>query len=89
MPAAVLDCGTKMCGNTKGAKQQACLCKNCAAQNKAAEKTSCACGLKIVQSKAACQIYERLNKACSGASHTTVGVFAIFTALLVGLFGTH
>merc|ERR1711959_725744 len=77
---AVLDCGTSKCSKVKGRSQQTCLCKHCAAENKKAEAASCACGLSDENSKAACQIYQRLNAKCSGASHvhTSVGVMILF-----------
>merc|ERR1711903_268744 len=77
---AVLDCGTSKCSKVKGRSQQTCLCKHCAAENKKAEAASCACGLNDENSKAACQIYQRLNAKCSGASHvhTSVGVMILF-----------
>merc|ERR1719486_170760 len=78
---AVLDCGTKKCSKVKGNSQQDCLCKHCASENKKAQAASCACGLADTNSKAACQIYQRLNAKCSSAmrmASTSLPVLVLF-----------
>merc|ERR1712010_80366 len=59
---AVLDCGNSKCKHAEGnsLQEQACLCANCVAEDKAARESSCACGLSDPNSAAACQIYQRM-----------------------------
>merc|ERR1711924_521922 len=72
---AVLDCGTQKCKETQGDSraEQACLCRNCVAEDQAAEVASCACGLSDPNSASACKIYQRLHATCSGAASLQTG----------------
>merc|ERR1711934_113262 len=84
---SVLDCGTQKCKSTQGDAhaEQACLCQNCVAEDKAAKDASCACGLSDPNSASACKIYQRLYTTCSGAASVQTGavfVIAVLTTVM-------
>lgn len=86
---AVLDCGTKLCSNVMGKTQQACLCKHCHQQNRAADAAACTCGLEDPNSKAACGIYKKLSSNCSGVAGLCAPNVAILFVLITATLATH
>merc|ERR1712178_242530 len=85
----VLDCGNDKCKKAQGnsIQEEQCLCENCAEQNAAAKKASCACGLQDANSAAACKIYDKLHAKCeSSANMLNISIAALLLSVMVQQF---